>query len=64
MAYRIVTEHCTVCGACEFECPNAAIDFADDSYVINPENCTECEGKFDNPQCAEICPVPNACVPA
>jgi len=64
MAYKIVTETCTVCGACEFECPNAAIEFADDTYVINSETCTECEGKFDNPQCAEVCPVPATCIPA
>ncbi len=25
MAYKIVTSSCTVCGACEFECPTAAI---------------------------------------
>ncbi|SIO01135.1 4Fe-4S binding domain-containing protein [Rhodovulum sp. ES.010] len=64
MAYRIVTGNCTLCGACEFECPNAAIEFQDDTYVINPETCSECEGKYETPQCAEICPVPDTCIPA
>ncbi|MEX5729941.1 ferredoxin [Rhodovulum iodosum] len=64
MAYKIVTAQCTVCGACEFECPNAAIKFKNETYIIDPDMCTECEGKFDNPQCAEICPVPATCIPA
>jgi len=63
MAYKIVTETCTACGACEFECPNAAIRFKADKYFIDAKLCTECEGHFDRPQCAEICPVPNTCVP-
>lgn len=64
MAYTIVTAQCTVCGACEFECPNAAIELKNETYVIDPGKCTECEGSFENAQCAEICPVPNTCVPA
>ncbi|GAA0313338.1 4Fe-4S binding protein [Rhodovulum strictum] len=63
MAYRIVTAQCTACGACEFECPNAAIGMQGESYVIDAGLCTECAGQFDNPQCAEICPVPGTCVP-
>ncbi|ACI51354.1 4Fe-4S ferredoxin iron-sulfur binding domain protein [Gluconacetobacter diazotrophicus PA1 5] len=64
MAYRIVTSQCTVCGACEFECPNGAISLKNDLYVINAKKCTECEGQFDTPQCVSVCPVPNTCVPA
>lgn len=64
MSLKIVVENCTVCGACEFECPNAAISFANDTYVIDPALCTECEGSFDTPQCAAVCPVPETCVPA
>ena len=30
MAYKIVASQCTVCGACEFECPNAAIRLKND----------------------------------
>ena len=64
MSLKIVVENCTVCGACEFECPNAAISFANDTYVIDPVLCTECEGSFDTPQCAAVCPVPETCIPA
>jgi ferredoxin len=64
MAYKIVVSQCTACGACEFECPNAAIKMKGDAYVIDAAKCTECEGKFDKPQCVEVCPVPKTCVPA
>ena len=56
MAYKIDPAECTVCGACEAECPNNAISLKGDSYVINPDKCTECEGKFDSPQCVSVCP--------
>jgi ferredoxin len=61
MAYKI-TEDCISCGACEPECPNAAISEGETIYVIDPEKCTECVGAFESSQCAEICPV-DACVP-
>ena len=64
MSYLIVDANCTVCGACEFECPNAAIKFESDTYIIDPELCTECEGSYDTPQCAAVCPVPETCIPA
>ena len=64
MAYKIITSQCTVCGACEFECPNNAIRMKGDAYIINPDKCTECEGHFDAPQCAAVCPVDKTCVPA
>ena len=64
MSFQIVVKNCTVCGACEFECPNAAITFENDTYVIDPGLCTECEGSFDTPQCAAVCPVPETCIPA
>ena len=34
------------------------------TYKIDPKKCTECDGHFDTPQCAAVCPVPNTCVPA
>ena len=34
MALKIIKSQCTVCGACEFECPNAAIKFKGDTYII------------------------------
>lgn len=64
MAYKIIASQCTACGACEFECPNKAISMKDDVFVINPKKCHQCEGAFDKPQCAEICPEPNTCVAA
>ncbi|TAN55828.1 MAG: ferredoxin [Rhodospirillales bacterium] len=64
MAYKIVASQCTGCGACEFECTNKAIKEKDGVFAINPDKCTECEGAFDAPQCAAVCPVDDTCVPA
>jgi ferredoxin len=64
MAYKIIASQCTVCGACEFDCPTAAISLKREMYVINPKICTECKGHYDSPHCASICPVPKTCVPA
>jgi ferredoxin len=64
MAYKIIASQCTNCGACEYECPNQAISFNDETYVIDPVKCTECEGSFDHPQCDTVCPVEQTCVPA
>lgn len=61
MAYMI-TEECIACGACEPECPTESISEGDEIYVINWKTCVECEGYFDEPQCASVCPV-DACVP-
>lgn len=64
MAYKIIGSTCTVCTACEAECPNAAISFKKGTYVIDPALCTECEGQFDTPQCVSVCPVDGCCVKA
>lgn len=56
MAMQIL-EECISCGACEPECPNTAIAAGDAIYTINAEQCTECEGAFDSPQCVSVCPV-------
>ena len=64
MAYKIVASQCTVCGACEDECPNSAISLKVEMFVIDPAKCTECEGHFDTPQCAAVCPVPKTCIKA
>lgn len=64
MAFKIIASQCTVCGACEFECPTNAIRMKGDIYVINADKCTECEGHFDTQQCNAVCPVPNTCVKA
>lgn len=63
MALTIIPASCTLCGACEVECPNAAIRLEKDFFVIDPDLCTECAGQFDDPQCASVCPVPGTCVP-
>lgn len=59
MALRI-TDECINCDVCEPECPNAAISLGEQIYVINPAQCTECVGHFDEPQCMQVCPV--ACI--
>jgi ferredoxin len=61
MAY-LITDECISCGACEPECPNAAIVEGETIYDILPEKCTECVGSFDTQQCVEICPV-DCCLP-
>ena len=57
-----ITEECINCGACEPECPNEAISEGDDTYVIDPNLCTECVGFHDEEACASVCPV-DCCIP-
>jgi ferredoxin len=35
MAFKIIASQCSACGACEFECPNAAIRMKADTYIID-----------------------------
>jgi ferredoxin len=62
MAYKI-NEECTLCAACEEECPNKAISQPDpdEIFVIDASKCTECVGFFDEPQCVSVCPS-DACI--
>ncbi len=62
MSYKIIASQCSVCGACEFECPNAAIRMKGDTYIIDAGKCTECDG--DTPRCVDVCPVDGTCVKA
>lgn len=59
-----ITEECISCGACEDECPNTAISYAEDPdiFVIDPARCTECVGHDNEQRCAAACP-PDVCVP-
>ena len=59
MAFKI-SDECIACGACEPVCPNSAISEGDPVYVIDPNKCTECQGYYDEQQCASVCPV-DAC---
>lgn len=56
MAMKINTADCTVCGTCEFDCPNKAVRMKADAYVIDPAKCNDCVGFFDAPNCAANCP--------
>jgi len=51
-----ITEDCIACDACRPECPVDAISEGDPIYIIDPEVCIECDGHFDEPQCAAVCP--------
>jgi len=55
-----IVEKCVNCFACMMVCPNEAIYEATPHFMVNPRKCTECEGDFDTPQCATICPVEEA----
>ncbi|MBM4292963.1 MAG: YfhL family 4Fe-4S dicluster ferredoxin [Deltaproteobacteria bacterium] len=57
-----ITDECINCGACEPECPNGAISEGADTYVINPDLCTECVGFHGDEACQTVCPV-ECCVP-
>lgn len=63
MAYKILTDVCEGCGSCEAACPNEAISHKKKTYKIDPNKCKECQGDYDKPQCADVCPN-GACVPA
>jgi ferredoxin len=52
-----ITQDCINCDVCEPECPNGAISQGEDTYVIDPNLCTECVGHFTTSQCVEVCPV-------
>jgi ferredoxin len=57
MAMKINPDMCTSCGDCEPECPTASISTKKGLYVINANECTECEGEYSKPQCVKVCPI-------
>jgi ferredoxin len=53
----LISDECINCDVCEPECPNGAISQGEETYVINPDLCTECVGHYETSQCVEVCPV-------
>ncbi len=52
-----INDTCIACGVCyESGCPVDAIAEGDELYSIDAAKCVECEGYFDEPQCASVCP--------
>lgn len=51
MAYKIISDKCTNCGACESECPSEAIVEKGDKRVILEDACISCGA------CVDACPV-------
>ncbi|WED24089.1 4Fe-4S binding protein [Vibrio sp. JC009] len=64
MKYAI-TDKCTGCHACQTVCPNNAVyknPEAEKFFLIHEKRCNGCEGIYDEPQCASICPIEEAIV--
>jgi Fe-S-cluster-containing hydrogenase component 2 len=57
----MITEACFNCGVCERMCPSDGISKGSETFVIDPELCTECVGFNHTQQCARVCPI-EACV--
>jgi ferredoxin len=53
----IITSECINCDVCEPACPNTAISFGSDYYMINQTLCTHCQGFYEEPQCILLCPI-------
>lgn len=56
MAFKII-EGCVNCWACEPLCPSQAIYEAAPHFLIDANQCTECDGDYSDAQCASICPI-------
>ncbi|SEQ60702.1 4Fe-4S dicluster domain-containing protein [Azotobacter beijerinckii] len=59
MALKIV-ESCVNCWACVDVCPSDAISEGGSHFKISASKCTECDGGYEEKQCASICPVEGA----
>jgi ferredoxin len=53
----LINDLCVNCDVCEPVCPNKAISQGEVIYLIEPSQCTECVGHFEEPQCVLVCPV-------
>ncbi|MCX7760409.1 MAG: 4Fe-4S dicluster domain-containing protein [Hydrogenothermaceae bacterium] len=71
MAFKIVSDYCLNCTACQPLCPNGAIfqikiknKEGEEKYTfyIDPYLCNECEGFYEQQQCWAICPIDNTCI--
>lgn len=49
MAVYMVTQGCTLCGMCVYECPHGAITLTANGAWIDPKKCVGCG------RCAENC---------
>lgn len=54
---NIITELCFNCGVCESVCPGDGISRGAETFVIDPERCTECVGFYHRQQCTRVCPI-------
>ena len=45
----VISENCIGCHYCFYECPESAIHWGDDKYVIDQDKCVQCG------TCAEVC---------
>lgn len=52
-----ITDACTGCYGCQTVCPTGAVRPRPPRFTILAASCTECAGKYEQPQCAAICPV-------
>lgn len=57
-----ITDACTGCYGCQTVCPTGAVRPRPPRFTILAASCTECAGKYDQPQCAAICPVEGAII--
>ncbi len=48
---HVISDDCTMCGACKEVCPFDAISEGDPKYAIDPDTCTDCGA------CVPECPV-------
>ncbi len=47
---HVISDDCTMCGACMEACTFDAITEGDPKYIIDPDTCTDCGA------CVEECP--------
>lgn len=55
----LINKKCVSCSMCELECPNKAIEYKNNTYIINQKMCNQCY-KNNKPKCISVCPIKNA----